>query len=44
MLDNIAEDFPNWEKGDFTMSSSSKIKKLLPEFEEISFDKIGRIE
>lgn len=44
MLDNIAEDFPNWEKGDFTMSSSSKIKALLPEFEEIPFEKIGRIE
>ena len=43
MLNNIGEDFPNWEKGDFTMSANSKIKSLLPEFEEIQFDKIGRI-
>ncbi len=42
-LENIEEDFPNHAEFDFTMSKNSKIKKVLPEFEEIPFDKIGRI-
>ncbi len=40
-LDNIEEDFPGFSNGDFTMSKDSKIRKILSDFDEIPFDKIG---
>ena len=41
---NNFSDFPDWHNGDFSMKENSKAKEKIPGFENIPFDKMGRID
>jgi len=41
---NDFSDFPDWHNGDFSMKENSKAKEKIPGFENIPFDKMGRID
>ena len=44
VISDYLADFPHWHNDDYTMKANAKALELCPDFEPISFDKIGRID
>ena len=44
VIRNDMSDFPGYNNGDFTMATNASAKELCPDFKDIPFDEIGRID
>ncbi len=44
IIRNSLSDFPSWHNEDFTLKADSIMKELCPDFEELPFDQMGRVD